>query len=158
MQSGPSCALLQWQLGVHMSQTFKCHDCGTEKVISQYHKKANLPRGHANQCKECNNAATKAARLRAKTECFAAYSNNMLQCVCCGEAELRFLSLDHIDGGGAAHRRSNPQRNWSYGLYIELRRAGYPPGYRVLCFNCNFAYGHYETCPHQERVLQFSSR
>jgi hypothetical protein len=34
-------------------------------------------------------------------------------------------------------------------LYIWLRQRDWPPGYRVLCVNCNFAIGHFGKCPHQ---------
>jgi len=33
-------------------------------------------------------------------------------------------------------------------FYSLLRRLGYPDGFRVLCHNCNMAYGFYKTCPH----------
>ena len=71
-------------------------------------------------------------------------------CQCCGEDQYQFLSIDHIDGNGAEHRRQifgNPRGGG--GWYRWLRRNGFPPGYRVLCLNCNFAYGFYKVCPHK---------
>lgn len=71
------------------------------------------------------------------------------RCVCCGEAHLECLSIDHIDGDGAEHRRDETQaRN----IYIWLRQNHYPPGFRVLCHGCNFAFGHFGACPHQQAV------
>jgi hypothetical protein len=34
-----------------------------------------------------------------------------------------------------------------------LRKNNHPPGYRVLCFNCNFAIYHLGSCPHALRKL-----
>lgn len=68
-------------------------------------------------------------------------------CVCCGESEMAFLSIDHIDGGGCEHRRqikSNRIYNW-------LINNRFPDGFQVLCFNCNFAKHVYGVCPHQTK-------
>jgi len=69
-------------------------------------------------------------------------------CQCCGEATRDFLSIDHINGNGAEERR---QGLGGINLYIRLRARGYPPGYQVLCFNCNLAKGFYGRCPHEKR-------
>ncbi len=34
-------------------------------------------------------------------------------------------------------------------LYSWLKKQGYPPGFQVLCHNCNLAKGYYGACPHQ---------
>jgi hypothetical protein len=39
---------------------------------------------------------------------------------------------------------------WGSSVVGWLARQGYPPGYRVLCHNCNSAYGYYGHCPHQQ--------
>lgn len=57
------------------------------------------------------------------------------ECACCKNDHLPHLTIDHIEGGGSEHRRRENQRSF----YRRLRREGFPPGYRVLCFNCNFA-------------------
>jgi hypothetical protein len=69
-------------------------------------------------------------------------------CSCCGETELVMLSIDHIAQDGAERRRLGLDRK-GYGLYRQLKRLRYPPGYRVLCRNCNFAAFHSGgECPH----------
>lgn len=68
-----------------------------------------------------------------------------VRCVCCGESHMECLSVDHIDGKGAEHRNGDKgARN----LYVWLRANRYPTGYRVLCHGCNFAIGHFGSCPH----------
>lgn len=71
-------------------------------------------------------------------------------CKCCGETEKRFLSLDHADNNGADHRRREKIGS-GFALYYWLKRKGYPPGFQVLCMQCNFAKGKCRgICPHKE--------
>jgi hypothetical protein len=69
-------------------------------------------------------------------------------CACCGEATLEFLQIDHVDNDGAEHRRSIRRKSGEQ-FYKWLRSNGYPPGFQVLCCNCNFAKGRYGECPHE---------
>ena len=78
-----------------------------------------------------------------------AYSGEAPACACCGESRLPFLTLDHISNGGRAHRRRC--KGWQ-GVFRELVRSGFPPGYQVLCFNCNLARGAYGACPHKATI------
>jgi len=62
------------------------------------------------------------------------YSNDTMACVKCGFSDIRALCLDHINGGGSEHRRKfkNGGNVWCW-----LARHGFPPGYQILCANCN---------------------
>jgi len=77
------------------------------------------------------------------------YSPDELRCACpgCAENDIRFLCLDHIEGGGRQHRISIKCRGISFYRWIIRNR--FPAGYRVLCHNCNHALGSYGKCPHQ---------
>ena len=79
------------------------------------------------------------ARFRAAV--LLAYGSS---CACCGESQLEFLGIDHIDGRGkVGQRRSGAE------FYRWLKRQGFPKDdYRLLCHNCNQALGHYGYCPH----------
>lgn len=79
--------------------------------------------------------------------CLAAYSNGLPSCACCEEETFEFLTLDHIDGGGNEARRREGHRGGT-AQYSRLSRQGFPPGYQVLCWNCNAAKGLYGECPH----------
>lgn len=72
-------------------------------------------------------------------------------CQCCGEADERFLTLDHTNNDGAEHRRevgSSGQAVWR-----DLRKRGWPPGFQTLCFNCNLGkQRNGGVCPHQEEI------
>lgn len=85
-------------------------------------------------------------RRRLKAEVFDAYGGPI--CVCCGETVMQFLTLDHIYNNGAEERAILGHHGYGSAFYSLLKRSGYPPGYQVLCMNCNFAKGHYGECPH----------
>jgi hypothetical protein len=100
-------------------------------------------------------ATQKRRRHQLKLEAFAAYGGAF--CSCCGETHLEFLSIDHAAGDGAEHRRQLAKaRGWNTPstsmagsqMYLWLKQQGYPSGFRVLCFNCNFAEAH-GGCPHE---------
>jgi len=67
-------------------------------------------------------------------------------CICCGQSQLCFLQIDHIDGGGNDHRKQIGQGN----IYNWLVKNKFPAGYQPLCCTCNFAKGTAEDgqCPH----------
>ncbi len=71
------------------------------------------------------------------------------KCECCGETTIQFLGIDHINGDGAEHRRKIGKGP----IYFWLKRNNYPPGFRVLCHNCNLSIGFYGYCPHKEFKL-----
>ena len=78
-----------------------------------------------------------------KQEVMDAYGGT---CTCCGVTELVFLSIDHMDGDGAARRRAGDHAHGK-NFYGWLKENGYPAGFQVLCFNCNFAKSN-GGCPH----------
>ncbi len=74
---------------------------------------------------------------RIKQEVLTHYSAlDDLSCGCCGEADLKKLSIDHIAGGGKRHRKS---LGIGGGLrfYCWLKQQDYPEGYQTLCLGCN---------------------
>lgn len=85
------------------------------------------------------------SRIRRRIEVLTAYSKNGVpECACCGETTISFLTVDHVNGGGNKHRReSSPE------LYHWFKANGYPPGYQVLCFNCNWSKHAQGVCSHE---------
>lgn len=61
------------------------------------------------------------------------YSDGMASCKWCKIADMDVLCLDHIDGNGNSHRKSMRTSTYSW-----LKRHDYPPGFQVLCMNCNW--------------------
>ncbi len=64
------------------------------------------------------------------------YGNGKCACVNCGFDDLRALSIDHIDGHGAEHRRRNNIKGVEF--YKWLIKNNYPEGYQTLCMNCQW--------------------
>ncbi len=70
------------------------------------------------------------------------------RCACCGESEPKFLTLDHIHNNGGTHRKEIGNRG--SGIFKWLRDNDYPPGFQVLCMNCNHGKAlNGGTCPHK---------
>lgn len=94
----------------------------------------------------------KQARYKAKLrqEVIAHYGG---KCACCGENNIAFLTIHHIDGAGNAVRRSLFGGFNSAGIrsYKWIRRTGYPDRLGVLCWNCHMAITLYHFCPHQHQ-------
>lgn len=68
-------------------------------------------------------------------------------CACCGETIFQFLCIDHINGGGGAHRK---EIGTSTSYWYWLINNNFPSGYRILCNNCNQATTYGRKCPHEE--------
>jgi hypothetical protein len=91
-----------------------------------------------------------------KQEMITAYGG---KCQCpggCDIVEPKFLSLDHEGCGTRQKKRTLDIRNGKklggYNLYLELKKQGWPQeGRRLLCQNCNCAWGFYGNCPHTEK-------
>jgi len=68
------------------------------------------------------------------------------KCACCGEAEPKFLTIDHVDNNGAEMRKEHRQGAC---MYRWLIKRGYPKGFQTLCMNCNFGKARNGgVCPH----------
>ena len=123
----------------------ECKECTKERrreyVANNYKKVRN------NDNKSC-----RSKRARVKEAVFVAYGGYV--CACCGETEKSFLTIDHINNNGAAHRRSITGKRHSAGFhtYIWLVKNGFPDGFQVLCMNCQHGKRmNNGICPHQVR-------
>lgn len=138
-------------------QTKLCKKCGKQKPIEKFSRHSIAADGYQTWCKECGklykqeyrdehgSSYNVLSRRRIRYTVLIHYGGDPPKCECCEEPRFEFLSIDHINGGGSRHRKAV-----GYGrLYEWLKQNGFPPGYRVLCHNCNQAYGMYGYCPHQ---------
>lgn len=144
-----------------------CKKCGETKNESEFYRRDN--RWLMGSCKVCTFAQIRAARIkrmanptlrdksnasgrerarRIKLAVLAVYGN---ACACCGETEITFLSIDHVDNNGAAHRRDTGVSS-GHKFYRWLIRNEFPEGFQTLCMNCQFGKAQNKgVCPHQAR-------
>ncbi len=96
----------------------------------------------------CVNCRTRMAenRERLKEDVYNAYGGYV--CACCRETTRVFLTIDHVNNDGNEHRKSvgGGTRN----VFCWIRRNNFPPGFQVLCRNCNWAKHLLGRCPHQQ--------
>lgn len=93
---------------------------------------------------------TKNYQRHLKIKVFTHYSKGTPKCACCGEKEIKFLSVDHINNGGAKHRKELGIVGGGIRFYFWLQKNKLPEGFQILCHNCNQAKGSYGICPHKE--------
>ena len=81
-------------------------------------------------------------RKRVRGELIIAYGG---KCICCGEKEIKFLALDHINNDGNKQRKKIGS---GIQMYLYMKR-NMPNDIQVLCHNCNQAKKNYGRCPHK---------
>jgi hypothetical protein len=143
---------------------YRCSDCkAKQKDLRLERHRARRAAGLCKYCDRLAVAATtrcethslkhrahnNASNLQLKLDALAAYGSKCA-CTLCPDRGLHhhlFLTIDHIDGGGAEHRRKLPG---SSGIYRWLKKKHYPEGFRILCWNCNAArHLNGGICPHE---------
>jgi hypothetical protein len=131
-----------------------CINCNSALGFRGHCPHGVLPDGQKSglEQSQSNKAAVYMRKVRQKLrhDVLVHYSGGLPTCSCCGEKHEEFLSIDHINGDGADHRRMIG--GWGT-IYRWLIDNDFPPGFQVLCMNCNFAKGHaYGGCPHKKPV------
>jgi hypothetical protein len=109
-----------------------CHHC-IERMRVAYHKNSS---SYKKSMRDRN--------LELKLECFNHYGS---VCQCCGEPEIAFLTLDHINGDGSKHRKLIGTGGTR--LFWWIKKNGFPKGFQTLCRNCNWAKYRLGKCPHK---------
>lgn len=113
-----------------------------------------MSRNYGKQNREKRLKRNREYRAEIRDKVFAAYGR---KCACCGETRWQFLAIDHVNGGGSAHRR---QQGLSTPTQLRklIIKQGFPKTYQLLCHNCNMAKGFYGRCPHEDERDAKSSR
>lgn len=122
----------------------KIHDVRGKKYCDAICYRTQKAKGRATRERILEQQRNRSRRLRLAV--LAAYGN---VCACCGEGCERFLSIDHINNDGAKQRRETKQRTGTH-FYRWLTLNGFPPGFQVLCYNCNLGKARNGgICPHK---------
>jgi len=88
-------------------------------------------------------------RRRKIKELVLKHYGDKCNCPGCDVTEPKFLTIDHISGGGKKHRKEIGRFGGDF--YEWLVKNNFPDGFQVLCFNCNCAKGFFGKCPHEEK-------
>jgi hypothetical protein len=126
------------------AKTKHCNACNKDKSIKEFNKHFGKKDGLRYTCKVCRHEYDKKLNKKLKLAVIKEYGG---KCVCCGELEPDFLTIDHIDENGAEERRTKKQTK----IYRWLKNNGYPKdNYQLLCWNCNCASYLCGICPHKK--------
>lgn len=82
--------------------------------------------------KDKNNERERLRYANWRAEVLSAYGN---KCSCCGEEEILFLEIDHIDNNGCSHRKEIGRS--AKALVKWIVDNSFPVGFQILCSNCN---------------------
>jgi hypothetical protein len=122
----------------------------TEKFFPPFTKRGK--RVLAGRCRSCKKKENKQRYIDSKLRVLRHYSGGDPRCACCEEASYEFMTIDHINGGGRAHRAEiRKGKGGVSSIHLWLEANEFPEGFRVLCLNCNGAIGFFGYCPHQGR-------
>ena len=130
---------------------YRCKRCEQFRAKRKYHEDPTRFRESAlryyHKNRDVQMSRNQKYEAMVKDEVFKAYGG--YTCTCCKEKNKKFLTLDHIDGGGTKHRKEMGGGGKFH--YRILYKKNFPPGYQILCMNCNFGKGQNENiCPHEE--------
>lgn len=135
-----------------LSKRWICRKCKRELENKYYHAV-----GFKNQQQRMKKYYIRnGEKIRARSKVSSRERNRMYRmialdhyggkCECCGENQIEFLAIDHINGGGNKHRKEIKMS-----IYEWLVKQNFPKeGFRILCHNCNQARAYYGYCPHQK--------
>lgn len=119
-------------------------DANKNKLRAKYERLKLIPVSNELRLKRAEDARLRRRKLR--LEFLEAYGN---QCACCGEREEAFLTLEHKNRDGHAHRKE--VGHTSSQVINDLKKRGWPKdNYEILCFNCNRAQWERGICPHRK--------
>lgn len=129
-----------------------CKKCGPRAVSEFYVAKDPCGKGGIRYfCKKCKNERDdkrridlgqvrldylKDYRARVRGLVLSHYSSGKNECASCRESCQAFLCVDHINDDGYLSRGKSERS--SPGLYGWLTKNGFPPGFQILCHNCNY--------------------
>lgn len=131
-------------------RTSWCYNCMIEHNKKQYikHREEKLIRTKLYETK--NKEKVRESRRRTQWKIKLHIINHYGgKCTCCGETEIKFLSIDHINNDGYMRRKEESTGTSSF--YYWIKRNNYPNYLQVLCFNCNMAKSFFKICPHKEK-------
>lgn len=141
-----------------------CIRCDKSKELSEFQKNKQRGDGLQQYCKQCraeylagyraaNPEKEEARRAKGRQQRIEAREKVMEHygrlCRCCGESNPKFLTVEHINGGGRQHRKEIG----ASAISIWLVKNDFPEGFELLCYNCNCGKRVNDgVCPHEDEI------
>ncbi len=119
-----------------------CKECANKKAHQYYLESSEKFKERSRLWKKKNKEKvieeSKRYRKGLKIKALQSYGSKKPKCVCCGETEIDFLCLDHIDNNGNKQRKKHGIGT-SFLKWLKVNN--YPKNLRlqVMCFNCNMS-------------------
>ena len=77
------------------------------------------------------------------------YDHYGAMCKCCGEKNIMFLTVDHVNNDGNLSKTKKGYRRCGIYLYDLIINEAFPESYQLLCYNCNCGkHRNNGICPH----------
>ncbi len=152
---------VNWYPSQKKLDNYICKDCHNKKCkknlnkekVNEYAKRYREKNPNYYREYRANNLDKEIQRHKQEREklkliVYNHYTNNDIKCSCCGEQNIKFLSIDHINNDGAKHRK---EIGTGDAIYRWPIKNNFPGGYRILCMNCNYGRKmNNGKCPHEE--------
>lgn len=100
-----------------------------------------------------HNEKGKIAKEKNKFKVFSHYCQGDIKCQYCNQNDIDVLSIDHVNGDGAEHRKKINSKGGN-NFHRWLKKNNFPDGFQILCFNCNFKKRNQELKPNNPTHLQ----
>src|SRR5579872_116651 len=124
-----------------------CTECREKRMLEYYNNREHNLEVGKQYSKKNVDKIQKNARISAKYIRLRVLEHYGKYCECCGEDQIEFLAVDHINGFPEGKKRTGAR------LWRWLIKNLFPKGFRTLCCNCNFGrYVNGGECPHQTRI------
>jgi hypothetical protein len=143
---------VNWSKGIYKEGQRICRKCHAEK--SRRYTKAHperLRKSRKLYRKKYGDRLRKTHREKyaeVRLDVLTHYSGSPSKCSCCGEDNIKFLTIDHINNNGAKDRKKH-RSTWAF--FIWIKKNNYPEGLQILCYNCNMGRAYNDgVCPHKE--------
>jgi len=151
----------------------ECKRCGRTKSLEDFPRRSGIPKRYnprnkryewiLGTCRECTNEKQRRkyhknieAYRRGRRENYKTHKKKVFdyygyECVCCGESEVFFLDVDHINNDGHRWKDKNGKRA-TRNVYQWLVQHRFPEGFQILCANCNQGKRRNKgVCPHSSQ-------
>ena len=126
-----------------------------EKSKARYHQNiASMDEKELKEFRKKSCEKTKKRNDAIREKVFMAYGG--YKCVCCGETEPSFLTIDHINNDGARARKKIGYPKGGTHFYTWIIKNGFPDDLQVLCWNCQWGkVKNNGICPHRIRCNDY---